>query len=178
MPASAIAVTGGCTGDECPLGSGPGSPGPPPPPPPRPAGALSTAADAPLGGARTQVQDGGPPTRCAPLTGESHTSGRGREAGSSRSGERRLQRTGNLRRSCRAWAPGLLEIAGRRLQPWGYLSGPPTETLGESGGSADSALCPCRCHSLSGRDGKVCAPETHKRGSMAPAGVLGWRRPG
>ena len=37
---------------------------------PRPAGALGTAAGAPLGGARTQVQDGGPPTRCAPRGGE------------------------------------------------------------------------------------------------------------
>ena len=51
---------------------------------PCPAGALSTAADAPLGGAKTQVQDRGPPTRWAPVVEESHTSGRGREAGSCR----------------------------------------------------------------------------------------------
>ena len=80
------------------------------------AGALSTAANAPLGGRKDPGPGYGASYQMGAIAGENHTSGRGREAGSCRTGERRLQGPGNLRWSCRAWAPGFLEIVDWRLQ--------------------------------------------------------------
>ena len=80
------------------------------------AGALSTAADAPLGGRKDPGPGYGASYQMGAIAGENHTSGRGREAGSCRTGERKLQGPGNLRWSCRAWAPGFLEIVDWRLQ--------------------------------------------------------------
>lgn len=127
---------------------------------PCPAGALQAQLQMHHWGRKTQVQDRGllPDGR---LLWRSHTSGR--------QGGRELQGPGNLRWSCRAWAPGFLGIADQRLSLGACLD-PRLRPLP----SREAWLIQLCVLSLSQplREGRqsLWAWKTHKRGSVAPAG--------
>ena len=173
MPVPAITVTGGCcTGEECPLRSGPGSPG-------TPSGwSAQHSRRCTIGGAQ------GPRYRIGDLLpdgchcwGEPHLW----------EGQGGWKLQNRREKAAGAWKPEMvLQGLGPRVPG---NSRPASPVLGELVWTPDCDPClvrrlgwfgsvSCPCHSLSGRDGKVCAPETHKRGSMAPGGALGWRRLG